>query len=47
MLQEIGEGESTIQYKIPQSIVIDFIRSIRQQDDNDSFITPSRALKIQ
>jgi hypothetical protein len=47
MLQDIDEGESTIQYKIPRSIIIDFIQSLRPQGGNDSFITPSRALKIQ
>lgn len=45
-MQEIDEGESATQYKIPRSSIIDFIQSLRQHKGNDSFITPSKALKI-
>lgn len=47
MLQEIDEGQHqpTIQHKISQSVVICFIQSLRQQDEEKSFITPDLALR--
>jgi len=46
VLQEIDKDESTTQHQIPRSTTIDFIQSFRKHGDNDSFITPKRALKI-
>jgi hypothetical protein len=43
MLQDVDEdeGQSTIEYKISRSIIVDFIKLLGPQGENDLFITPS------